>query len=87
MFEGTAFDIFLHGSTVVVALVLLAVSYRAYTRKRSDRFRYVIFAFGLFALKEVILTLTILGFLPYSSTWATHFLNLAIILAFFRGTV
>jgi len=87
LFEGTTVDLVMHATTVVVAVALFTVSYRSYTKKQNEKFLYVCLAFGVFAVKEALVTLNILNMAFTGITWVSHFLNLVILGLFFRGTV
>ena len=87
MLEGTTVDLAMHITTVAAALALFAVSYRSYVKKQNRKFLYVCAAFAVFALKEAIVTLSILNMAFAGITWVSHFLNLVILGLFFWGTV
>lgn len=87
MLEGTTVDMLMHVTTVVVAAILFAVSYRSYMKKQNEKFLYVCAAFAVFAVKEALVTLSILNMAFTGITWVSHFLNLVILGLFFRGTV
>lgn len=87
MIEGTPLDLALHAATVAAALALFAVSYRAYRKKENEKFMYVCAAFGVFALKEAVVTASVSGLSIGFLTGLSHVLNLVILALFFRGTV
>lgn len=87
MIEGTTLDLGLHSLTVAAALALFAVSYRAYMKKENEKFLYVCAAFGVFAVKESVVTASVMGLSTGFLTGLSHILNLVILALFFRGTV
>jgi hypothetical protein len=87
MIEGTQFDTLLHVITLIVAVALFIVSISSYRKKGNKKFLYVCSAFGIFALKEVMITASIAGIQIPGSTGLTHILNLVILALFFRGTI
>lgn len=87
MIEGTQIDTILHILTFLVATALFLVSLRSYRKKGNEKFLYVCSAFGVFALKEAIITGSIIGVQFGGLTGVTHVLNLVILGLFFRGTV
>lgn len=87
MFEGTTIDTALHLVTFAVAVILLAVSVKAYRKRSNSKFLYICLAFGFFALKEGLTTAGIFGLTFQGFTWIIHSLNLVILGLFFRGTV
>lgn len=87
MFEATIFDKTLHIITFAVATSLFALSYRAYKKKRNEKFLYVCIAFGVFAVKEGLVTTNSILLDSTNATAVVHILNLVILGLFFRGTV
>jgi hypothetical protein len=87
LIEGTILDLALHSITVAAALALFAVSYRAYRKKENEKFLYVCAAFSVFAVKEAIVTASVIGYGTGFMTGISHVLNLVILALFFRGTV
>lgn len=87
MIEGTQFDTLLHIITLIIALVLFIVSISSYRKKGNRKFLYVCSAFGIFALKEIVITASIVGIQIPGNTGLTHILNLVILALFFRGTI
>ncbi|MFB6242125.1 MAG: hypothetical protein ABEJ36_05000 [Candidatus Nanosalina sp.] len=85
--EGTTVDLLLHIITLVAAAALFVVSLRAYRRKDNEKFLYICLAFGVFAVKEGIVTAEVLGLGLSILTGLSHVLNLVILALFFRGTV
>jgi len=85
--EATSIDLLVHLMTVGLAMILLTVSLNAYRKKRSEKFLFICAAFGLFAVKELLLFANIFYFGRPILTAVSHTLNLAIILLFFWGTV
>ncbi len=83
--EGTTVDLLIHVVTAVMSIGLFMVSLQAYRRKRNRKFLYVCAAFAVFAVKEIIVTVNVGVIGAASLTAAAHFLNLVILLLFFRG--
>lgn len=87
MLNATALDIALHTVTMLVASVLVAVSYIAYVKKQNEKFLYVCIAFGVFCIKEILITINTLYEVSVTGGAVVHVLNLVILALFFRGTV
>lgn len=87
MLDGTVLDIALHTVTLLVASGLVAVSYMAYVKKQNEKFFYVCTAFGVFCLKEILITVNTLYEISSLVGATVHVLNLVILTLFFRGTV
>lgn len=87
LLEGTSIDTFLHIATMLTATALFAVSYRAYLKKHNKKFLYVLLAFAVFAVKEALITVSVIGSSPFPLTGLSHILNLVILGLFFMGTV
>ncbi len=85
--EGSMIDLGLHIVTVAVALLLFLIALKAYRKKQSRKFGFVCAAFGVFALKELLIALNILSFSLGLLTGIAHLLNLAILGLFFYGVV
>lgn len=87
MLDGTVLDIVLHMATLLVASGLVAVSYIAYVKKQNEKFFYVCIAFGVFCIKEILITVNTLYDTSPTVGATVHVLNLVILTLFFRGTV
>ncbi len=85
MHENMLVDMFLHTVTLIVSIFLLTVSYLSYQRKKTEKYLYILSAFALFALNEMII-LTNMAFIQSEVTWINHTITLAILLLFYRGT-
>ena len=85
MHENMLVDMFLHTVTLIVSIFLLTVSYLSYQRKKTEKYLYILSAFGLFAINELII-LTNMAFIQSEVTWINHIITLAILLLFYGGT-
>lgn len=87
MIEGTSVDLALHTCTFLLSLILFGVSLHSYTKKKNEKFMYVLLAFGAFALKEGVIVASVLNLVNIGLTGISHVLNLLILVLFFMGTV
>ena len=87
VFEGTSLDVILHVSTILVSIFLFVLSLRAHKRKQNKKFSVIAIAFGLFAVKEALLTMNILYLSSSIVTGLLHVFNLAILGMFFYGVM
>lgn len=85
--EGSTMDLVVHIATFAVSVAVFGVSINAYRKEQSRKFMLVGAAFGLFALKELMLILNIVYFAVPALTASAHVLNLFIIGMFFYGVV
>lgn len=79
-------DILLHTLTLLASGFLFTLSILSYKRKQNEKFRYITGAFGLFALKEMILLVNLLTWRLEAINEASHLITLLILLLFYRGT-
>jgi hypothetical protein len=70
-----------------VAVTLFVLALRAYRRKPTEKFLFIGIAFGLFAVKEALITGDLLFTLFSGVPAIAHSLNLGILIAFFYGVI
>ncbi len=81
---ATAHNI-LHITTSALAAGLFAVSWASYSRTRRKRFLYIMAAFLVFSIKEIILAANIISWGSEAVQITTHVLNLVVLSLFAAG--
>lgn len=79
-------DILLHTLTLLASGFLFTLSFLSYKKKQNEKFKYITGAFGLFALKEIILLVNLVTARLAVVSEASHLITLLILLMFYRGT-
>ncbi len=86
-FEGSIIDIGLHFVTLLIASLIFYLSIKAYRRRNNWKFFLISCAFGLFTLKELLITFRVVWGSFSGLSAISHLLNLGIILALFYGVL